>query len=266
MNFTDWAQQELSALPNTKTAYLYKQQVIAKMTERANELVKMGLNDNKVINELIIDEFKNIKHEFYSSQKKKEDKNKKKTVGKLGVIAGLGLVLLLVIVYLAISFLTGLWGKTWLILVCGILSVVGGGMLLSSAKIKSGKPVYNFSSRVLMAASIMIFTTVLFLIMTFAFALPKAYLIFLIGVAGMLAADCAMAVVAKQKTAIFTLLLYVPVIASLLYVIGGLVGIIPWHPGWMIIVLSLAADLGIAGVRVVRNSQSKMKEEVWEEN
>ena len=266
MNYTEWAQQELSSLPNTKTAYLYKQQVIARMTERANELVKMGLNDNKVINELIKDEFKNIKHEFYSSQKKKEEKNKKKTFGKLGVLGFIAAILLLVIFYLAVSFITGLWGKTWLILVCGILGAAGAGMIFSSGKLGSGKLIYNFSSRVLMAGAIMIFATVFFLIATFVFALPKAWMIFLLGVVGMLGADCAMAVAAKQKTAIFTCLVYVPVIASLLYVTTGLVGIIPWHPGWIIIVLSLVADIGIAAVRVVKNSQKGMEEEVWEEN
>ena len=57
MNFTDYAEQALQRLPNTKSAYLYKQEVIAKMTARANELIKSGLSDNNVINEIIINEY-----------------------------------------------------------------------------------------------------------------------------------------------------------------------------------------------------------------
>ncbi len=267
MNYTDWAMQELADLPNTKSAYLYKQQVIAKMTERANALVEMGIKDNNVINRLIIDEFKNIKQEYYSSQKEKQKKNKKKTAGKVSVLACFAYILVLVMSFLCVSFLSGAWSKTWLIMVAGILLPIAAGLFASSAKIGGKKAVFNFASRFMMSAAIMIVFVVIFLAATFLTTMPKTWLFFLFAVVMILAVDAAMAFAAKQKTAIFSLILYVPAIGALLYVIAGILHIIPWHPGWMIIVLSVVADIFIAGGAIVKSSKIKEEtDEEWEEN
>ncbi|MBQ8502946.1 MAG: hypothetical protein IJ491_01570 [Clostridia bacterium] len=267
MNYTDWAMQELSSLPNTKSAYLYKQEVIAKMTERANALVDMGLKDNNVINELLKDEFKNIKDEYYDAQKLKQKKNRKKTLGKMSVLGIMGYTLLLVIFFLAVSFLSGAWSKTWLIMVAGVLLPIAAAMLVSATNIGGKKAVFNFASRFLMSSAIMLVCVVIFLVATFLTPMPSTWLIFLFAVALILAVDMAMAFAAKQKTAIITSLLYVPAIASIVYVICGLLHILPWHPGWIIIVLSVVADILIAGGGILRSAKVKEEtDEQWEEN
>lgn len=266
MNYTDWAMQELSSLPNTKSAYLYKQQVIAKMTERANELVGMGLKDNNVINELLKDEFKNIKEDYYSSQNEKQKKNNKKKIGKLSALGVIAYTLVLVLLFLAVSFMSGLWSKTWLIMVAGILLPIAAGMIVSSTKMSDKKAVFSFASRFLMAAAIMLVCVVLFLVATFLTPMPNTWLIFLFAVALILIVDMAMAFATKQNTAIFSCLLYIPAIAAIIYVVGGLMHIIPWHPGWMIIVLSVVADIAIAAGGVLKGSKEKEKDEQWDED
>ena len=128
MTFTDYAEKELKKLPNTKSAYLYKQEVIARMTARANELVESGLTDNKVINELIINEFSDIEKEYYERLKKKKKAAKSKNKGSLIALGIVGYVLLLVGAFLGVSFVTGAWDKTWLIIVVGILGAVIAGL------------------------------------------------------------------------------------------------------------------------------------------
>ncbi|MBR3815904.1 MAG: hypothetical protein IKJ27_04180 [Clostridia bacterium] len=128
MTFTDYAEKALKKLPNTKSAYLYKQEVIARMTERANELVKSGLSDNKVINELIIDEFSNIEKEYYVRLKNKNKKKKAQNKGTLAALGIIGYILILVGAFLGVSFVTGAWNKTWLIIVVGILGAVIAGL------------------------------------------------------------------------------------------------------------------------------------------
>lgn len=266
MNFTDWAQQELASLPNTKSAYLYKQQVIARMTERANEIIGMGISDNKVINELVISEFKNIKQEYYNTVQQKKVKTKKKKIGQLSVLGVFGYILAVIIAFLAISFISGAWGKTWLIIVCGILLPVAGLMALSAGKLSDKKVIFNFASRFLMTGAIFIFATVIYLVSEFLTPMPKAWLIFLFAIPMSMAVDCAMAFAAKQKSAIISLVLYIPVIATLLYVILGIIGILPWHPGWILIVLSLVADLGVIAAKILKGSKEEETEEEWEEN
>lgn len=267
MNYTDWAMEEMSSLPNTKSAYLYKQEVISKMTERANALVDMGLKDNQIINELIKDEFKNINREYYETQKQKQKATRKKTAGKLSVLGVIGYTLLLVLFFLGISFASGAWGKTWLIMVSGILLPLAAAMFMSSNSIGGKKAVFNFASRFLMSSAIMLVCIVIFLVATFLTTMPHTWLIFLFAIVLILAVDMAMAFAAKQKTAIFSCLLYIPAIASLLYVIFGFLHILPWHPGWMLIVLSVVADIVIAASGVLKGA--KVKEEIdeqWEEN
>ncbi len=124
MTFTDYAEKALKKLPNTKSAYLYKQEIIARMTARANELVESGLSDNNVINELIINEFSDIEKEYYERLKKKKKQAKAKNKGSLAVLGIIGYILILVGAFLGVSFFTGSWDKTWLIIVVGILVAV----------------------------------------------------------------------------------------------------------------------------------------------
>ena len=135
MNYSDWAMKELSDLPNTKEAYLYKQKVIDHMTKKANELVATGLSDNDVLNELVIDEFKNIKKGFYSSQSTKKQIKRKARNFNLTILGWSAYSLILLSTFLFVSFSTSLWAKTWLILVAGILLPVAGFMFYGSVKI-----------------------------------------------------------------------------------------------------------------------------------
>lgn len=208
MTFSDYAEKALKKLPNTKSAYLYKQEVIARMTERANELVKSGLSDNKVINELIIDEFSNIEKEYYVRLKNKNKKKKAQNKGTLAALGIIGYILILVGAFLGVSFVTGAWNKTWLIIVVGILGAVIAGLALS----------------------------------------------------------CVAAFAKKKKFAIFALLVAIPAIASLVYVILGLTGLLSWHPGWLIVVASVFVDFILIIVRVIASTKTKEEDEIWEDD
>lgn len=129
MTFTDYAEKELKKLPNTKSAYLYRQEIIARMTARANELVESGLSDNKVINELVINEFRDIEKEYYVRLKKKKKSKKSKYTSLFIALGIIGYILLLVGIFLGVSFVTGAWDKTWLIMVVGILGAVVAGLI-----------------------------------------------------------------------------------------------------------------------------------------
>ena len=94
------------------------------MTARANELVESGLSDNNVINELIINEFSDIEKEYYERLKKKKKQAKAKNKGSLAVLGIIGYILILVGAFLGVSFFTGSWDKTWLIIVVGVLVAV----------------------------------------------------------------------------------------------------------------------------------------------
>lgn len=266
MNYSDWAMQELSDLPNTKEAYLYKQKVIDSMTKKANELVSTGLSDNDVLNELVISEFRSIKKGFYSSQSTKKQMKKKARNFKLTVLGLAAYVLLLLSAFLFVSFSTSAWAKTWLILVAGILFPVALFMFTGAVKIIKRSTIASILSRVMISGAVMLSCVTAFLLVMFLTNIPKAWIILIAAVPLSLTVDMLTSLFAKQKTAVLTCVLYIPVIAALLYLIGGLTAIIPWHPSWIMIIASLAVDFLIVFFAVIKKSGKKENEAPWEEN
>ena len=58
-------------------------------------------------------------------------------------------------------------------------------------------------------------------------------------------------------------MIYIPVCASLLYVALCLMGMLSWHPSWMMIVVAVIIDLVIAAVTVFSKNKNKVEEEEW---
>jgi len=266
MNYSDWAMKELSDLPNTKEAYLYKQKVIDHMTKKANELVATGLSDNDVLNELVISEFKNIKKGFYNTQSTKKQMKKKVRNFNLSILGSAAYILILVSAFLTISFATSAWAKTWLILVAGILFPVAGVLFMGAVKIMKRSTIASILSRIMIFGAVMLACVTVFLLVMFLTNIPKAWIIIIAAVPLSLIVDIATSVLLKQKTAVLTCVLYIPAIATCAYVIGGLTSVIPWHPSWIIIIASLAIDVLIAFFAVIKKSNKKENEAPWEEN
>lgn len=266
MTFTDYAEKALKKLPNTKSAYLYKQEVIAKMTARANELVESGLSDGKVINELVISEFSDIEKEYYSKRENKNKKAKAKKMGSFALLGVAGYALVLLVLYLSVSFMTSLWGKTWLILVGGILIPVAAGMFAAAVGAGGKKTILNFASRILVSCSVFIIATVVFLAAVVFNLFSHSWLIFIFAVIASLVIDCILAFAYKQKSAIVSLILYIPAVSALSYVALGISGILSWKFGWIIIVLSLVLDIGIIAARIATSSKKEAEDEIWEDD
>ncbi len=265
MTFTQFANETLKNLPNTKTAYEYKQHVIAEMTKRANELISSGLKDNKVINEMIIEEFSDIENGFYKMQEQKKSKIERNKKGKLSVLGSICYVLVLVVAFLASSFITHAWKYTWLFLVAGLLVPLAVGMIYSTVKLAGKKTAYTILSRITLFGAIFILATVLFLFAIMLTDIKNTWLIFLFAVAGSLLSDGILASKAKQKTAILSWLLYIPAIASMLYVIVGITMSL-WHPTWLIIIAGVVLDIVILMAKVVGKAEKAEQEmgKPWE--
>lgn len=268
-NFVDYIEEELKGVPDSESLYRYKKELLDKMTERANEITHSGLSDEKVIADLIRSEFPDLKGGYREYTSKIHAKKKSKANAKILTLSSIAFVLLLVIVYLGISFLTHLWSLTWLILVGGIFAMLVALFGVSIKKISAKKGKYHFGARILLALSILLTSTFLFLCLLFFTHLPKTWLIFLFAAAAVFIADGAFAAYTKQKLAIINYLIYLPIVTTLFYVIFGIIGILPWHPGWMLILLSVFADLAIIVSNVIKNSKYIYRQEVedtWEEN
>ena len=262
-NFIEYVDKSLESFEQTKSLYQYRQKVIAEMTARANELISKGIKDENVITQLIISEYPNLAEDYGKTvgetiKKKKSAKNL-----KAAVIGGAAYVLGLVLTYLGVSFRTGTWDKSWLIMVMGILLPALFLIAFVALKKKGESKSFSVVSRLLLALAIILGAVLLFLFLFFVAGVSKSWLVFLFAVPVALVADAVFSIVTKQKFAVATYMLYIPVCAALLYVSLCLTGLLSWHPGWLMIVLAVIVDLVILVVNVLKNNKNT-EEEIWQ--
>ena len=83
----------------------------------------------------------------------------------------------------------------------------------------------------------------------------------------MFVADAVYAVATKQKLAILNILIYMPVVATMLYIILSAFGILAWRTGWLLIIVSLIINMLIIFVKLTKNKMDKMEViDTWQEN
>ena len=162
-NFLEYIDKSFENMKETESLYRYKQKLIAEMTARANELVAAGLKDDKIICAIIMEEYPDLVGKYKASVKEKTAMKKKTRTGSIFAVGTLGGIFGVVCLYLAVSFLTGLWSKTWMLLLGGIFAVLVFAFITLSGKLtkKSGK--FGLVSRVLCGASVFLIATYMFL-------------------------------------------------------------------------------------------------------
>lgn len=269
VSFQDHIDNALTGLAEKETLYEFKKDLLDEMTDRANSLIKKGLTDDKVINELIISEYPHIKADYIKILKEKKAQKRAARIGLLTAAGVAAYVFVLTAIYLAVSFITGLWGKTWLIMVGGIFAAILGGIFLLVKRSVKSKGVFRPLSRIFLAVGVFIIATFMFLCLEMLTQVSSAWLIFLFAVIAALVTDSVYATLTKQHLAVINYMIYIPIAAAVTYVALGIGGLMPWHPGWLIIVFSVVADLFIAVALIIGNGKYMRNGEVldlWNED
>lgn len=254
-SFIDYIETSCSALKNNRSTYLYKKKVLDRMMTRSHELKKSGLKDEKVILDLLVQENGNLE-EGYADFLIQEKKNKRKKMMKIGFpVGGFAALLLILAVYFIISDVTGAWSKTWLIIVGGIFSMVIFYLSFAIRKLCTMRRIFHPIARVLIAGCVMLITVFAFLFCLMTLPTLTTWPIVIAGVGLMLIADIIFAFVTKQKFRTVSLLLYMPAIATFIYIISAAYRIVTWSGGWTIILLGAVADV----VYIISTIMSNMK-------
>lgn len=264
-SFIDYIENTFADTANNDTLYRYKRLVLDKMTERANEVTHTGLHDEKVLDDLIISEFPHLKENYQKFCAEDRHRRKEKALNKFMIFGTFGFILVLVVLYLAISFLTHAWSQTWLLIVGGILLWVIFLFSVFIRRITALRRLFHPIARVLLALSVMAGTTVVFLFALVALHWSDAWVLYPLGVMLLYIADGIYAYVTKQKLRIINYLIYIPAGMPMLYVALGGLHILPWHPGWLLMPLSVLIDLVLIVLRSVNNAKYRYKQEVDDE-
>ncbi len=259
-----------SALPSSgkdETLFKFKRKTLDEMNERYSEIAKRGLSNQKVLSDLIISEHPDLKKDYQEFYEKETAAAKTKDNAVLIAVGSVAYILGIIIVYLVFSFVTQLWGQTWLIISNGILLWTAYILSLGVKKISSMRRRFHIFARILLAMDVMVVTVAVFLFAVVFSSFSKSWIIVIAGIALMFISDGVYAYLTKQKLSIINDLLYIPVIAVMLYIILSALGVLLWSKGWLLIIFSLILDVVIIYMSIARNK--KIKQEVidsWKEN
>ncbi|MBQ9531499.1 MAG: hypothetical protein IJR70_05460 [Eubacterium sp.] len=266
--FIDYINTALPEESGNKILFKFKRKILDEMNERAIEVAgRGGIHDQKVINDLIISEHENLKEEYKEYLDKHNSSAKLKKSIITNVLGSIAYILLIVTIFLGVSFATGLWRYTWIIIVDGILFWVDYLLSLGIRKFVSMKRFFHVFARIFLFGAVVVFTVAVFLLVLTLTDLPNSWLIVIAGLILAFLCDGIFASATHAKLAILHWLLYIPVISAFAFIIIGVLGILSWSIAWIIIPLSLILDLIIIIAALSKNKKDKMEvEDIWKEN
>ena len=259
--FKRYLEQQFRAIRPTMAAMEYREKMLRKLMDRAQELRIKGMDDEDLIYDMCIDELGDFGATLAAFDEEEHKVANAKRNAVLGAVCGVGAALALVVVYLIVSFLVpGSWGLTWLILVGGAFAaVIAVAVVLL---VKFGKNKKYIPMRLMPVVVIVLRCVYLFLLLQLVAKVDMAWLVFLAMVIMIAAFDAVLAFITEFKFRWVELPVAIEIVCVMLYVILGIVlGSVFWHPGWLLCLGGVVAAIAEAiAIIATRNSKKDKKE------
>lgn len=259
--FKRYLEQQFRAIRPTMAAMEYREKMLRKLMDRAQELRIKGMDDEELIYDMCIDELGDFGATLAAFDEEEHKVANAKRNAVLGAVCGVGAALALVVVYLIVSFLVpGSWGLTWLILVGGAFAaVIAVAVVLL---VKFGKNKKYIPMRLMPVVVIVLLCVYLFLLLQLVAKVDMAWLVFLAMVIMIAAFDAVLAFITEFKFRWVELPVAIEIVCVMLYVILGIVlGSVFWHPGWLLCLGGVVAAIAEAiAIIAIRNSKKDKKE------
>ena len=259
--FKRYLEQQFRAIRPTMAAMEYREKMLRKLMDRAQELRIKGMDDEDLIYDMCIDELGDFGATLAAFDEEEHKVANAKRNAVLGAVCGVGAAFALVVVYLIVSFLVpGSWGLTWLILVGGAFAaVIAVAVVLL---VKFGKNKKYIPMRLMPVVVIVLLCVYLFLLLQLVAKVDMAWLVFLAMVIMIAAFDAVLAFITEFKFRWVELPVAIEIVCVMLYVILGIVlGSVFWHPGWLLCLGGVVAAIAEAiAIIATRNSKKDKKE------
>lgn len=241
-SFIDYIETSCANLKDNHITYLYKKKLLDEMTERANEITHAGLKNEKVIADLIADEFGDLEANYAKFEKEEKRRRRAKLMRVALPIGGIIFFIMIFVAYFSVSDATKAWDKTWLIIVGGIFFMIIFYLSFAIRKLCRMRRIFHPIARVMIAGCTILFSVFVFLFWLMMLPELVTWPILPGGIILMFLADLCFAFVTKQKFRTISLFVYMPAIATMLYIILAAYDVVSWLGGWPIILLGLVVD------------------------
>lgn len=263
--FIDYLDSSLPDKHSDKILYKFKRKLLDEMNERYLEVSRRGITNQKVITDLIISEHADVQQEYEKFHSGEMAKKRAKRRVLTRVIGSAVYFIAMIILFVVMNF-NGV-SHTWLLLVDGLLLWICYLLTLGVVKITSFKRIFHIFARILLGFDVMIFSVAAFLFAQIGLGFSRGWVLIIAGVALALVADGAYAHFTKVRFAIINYLIYIPIIATMLYIVLSALHITAWGTGWLLIILSLLVDVIIMYASVLSNRRYKQEViDTWQEN
>lgn len=271
-SFIDYIESSCAKLPDNHLTYLYKKHILDEMTDRANEVTHSGLKDEKVLADLMADEYPDLEGNYipWAKAYKKEKQAKKMRV--IYIVGGIFAFFISLILFFIIGenstftyygYDDGILGthtvsayrNAWLIILGAIFGIIIFALGLGIKRICKMRRVFHPIARAMIVLCVMIFMVFAFLCALMLSTNPletKMWPIVIAGIILALVADIVFAFATKQKFRTITTMIYMPIISTMLFVILNAYGLVgSW--GGLVIVSGLIVDV-IYALSIVANN------------
>ena len=254
-DFIEYIETSCVKLPDNHMTYLYKKHILDEMIDRANEVTQSGLKDEKVLADLMADEYPNVAGNFYAWAKEYKKKKLEKT---MRIVMGIGsvftfflsLILFFVVgensTFTYYGYDEGILGthtvsgyrNAWLIIVGAIFAIIILYLSYGIKRICKMRRVFHPIARALIVLCVMIIMVFAFLCALMLSTNPietKMWPIVIAGIILALVADICFAFATKQKFRTITTMIYMPIISTMLYVILNAYGLVGSFGGLVVV-------------------------------
>ena len=266
-SYINYINSQLPDKTGDSVLYKYKRKILEEMTERANIISSRGLKDRQVVDDLVISEYPDLDKNYADFYKKEKAAVNRKRNIVFNVIGSLIYLLVVVIVFLGVSFATQRWSETWVIMVDGVLLWVVYLLSIGTVAFARMKKIFHIVARVCLMGGIMVFGVAAFLYVLVLTDISSSWITLIFALIAMLFSDAVFCTDHKHRLAIFYWLLYIPAIATFVFIICGAAEIIPWNIGWVMIPLSLILDLVLIFCAVMKNKKDDLEvADTWKES
>ena len=273
-DFIEYIETSCAKLPDNHMTYLYKKHILDEMTDRANEVTHSGLKDEKVLADLMTDEYPNLDGNYYAwvkEYKKQKQAKRMKWVFGVGSVFTFFLSLILFFVVgenetftyygynddvLGVHTVSA-YRNAWLIIVGAIFAIIILYLSLGIKRICKMRRVFHPIARALIVLCVMIVMVFAFLCALMLSTNPletKMWPIVIAGIILALVADICFAFATKQKFRTITTMIYMPIISTMVYVILNAYGLAGSFGG-LVIISGLIVDVIYALSIVASNAK-----------
>lgn len=266
--FIKFIDNQLPDQRGNEILFKFKRKLLEEMNQRYLEVSGRGISNQRVISDLVISEHNDIRkeyNEFYIAETAAQ-RTRKNII--MNVVGSVLYILCIIVLFLGISFMydamgVSVWGKTWLIVVDGILLWVVYLLNIGVKKFTSLRRIFHLFARICLGMEVMVASVAVFLFVLVVIGYSKSWVILIAGVASIFIADAVYAAATKRKLRIINYLFYIPAVAAMLYIILSAVGVLMWN----LIIFSLILDFLVMYASFSRNRHYKQEVvDAWKEN